>query len=158
PDEVLEPIRRDPLVERADLAVARPGESGRIVTIQDIIEPRVKAKGRGVAYPGIAGRSVETVGERRATLLSGFTPRTLTAPQYVPRSGRLPSFRPGTAYGDFLDMPGPGAISPWAAPVTLCLLLEPARHLDPDPANRLVQQATFAVQDRLARTTLQGPA
>ena len=37
PDEVLEPIRRDPLVERADFAVARPGESVRLVTIQDIM-------------------------------------------------------------------------------------------------------------------------
>ena len=26
PDELLELVRRDPLVERADLAVARPGE------------------------------------------------------------------------------------------------------------------------------------
>ena len=157
-DEVLEPVRRDPLVERAELAVARPGESVRIVTVQDIIEPRVKAKGRGVAYPGIVGRSVETVGEGRTNRLSGFTLMACTPPQDVKRYGLLSSFRPGTAYGDFLDMSGPGAISPWAATVNLCLLVEPARHLDPDPANRVVQQATLAVQDRLARTTLEGPA
>jgi hypothetical protein len=78
-----------------------------------------------------------------------------TPPQDVQRYGLLSSFRPGTAYGDFLDMSGPGAISPWAATVNLCLLVEPARHLDPDPANRVVQQATLAVQDRLARTTLE---
>jgi len=44
PDEVLEPVRRDPLVERAELAVARPGESIRIVTIQDIIRWRPLAR------------------------------------------------------------------------------------------------------------------
>jgi glycine reductase len=154
PDEVLEPVRRDPLVERADLAVARPGESVRIVTIQDIIEPRVKAQGRGVAYPGIVGRPVDTVGAGRTNRLSGFTLMACTPPQDVQRYGLLSSFRPGTAYGDFLDMSGPGAISPWAETVNLCLLVEPARHLEPDPANRVVQQATLAVQDRLARATL----
>ena len=111
-DEVLEPVRRDPLVERAELAVARPGESIRIVTIQDIIEPRVKATGRGATYPGIVGRPVETVGEGRTNRLSGFTLMTCTPPQDVKRYGLLSSFRPGTAYGDFLDMSGPGAISP----------------------------------------------
>src|SRR5262249_31272207 len=132
-------------------------ESVRIVTVQDIIEPRVKAKGRGVAYPGIVGRSVETVGEGRTNRLSGFTLMACTPPQDVKRYGLLSSFRPGTAYGDFLDMSGPGPISRGAATVILCLLVEPARHLDPDPANRVVQQATLAVQDRLARTTLEAP-
>src|SRR5262249_56898568 len=145
-----EPVRRDPLVERADLAVARPGESVRIVTVQDIIEPRVKAKGRGVTYPGIVGRSVETVGGGRTNRLSGFTLMTCTPPQDVKRYGLLSSFRPGTAYGDFIDMSGPGAISPWAATINLCLLVEPARHLAPDPANRVIQRAMLAVQDRLA--------
>src|SRR6266508_5361697 len=153
-DELLEPVRRDPLVERADLVVARPGESVRIVTIQDIIEPRGKARGRGVAYPGIVGRPVDTVGAGRTNRLSGFTLMTCTPPQDVQRYGLLSSFRPGTAYGDFLDMSGPGAISPWAETINLCLLVEPGRHLEPDPANRVVQQATLAVQDRLARAAL----
>jgi glycine reductase len=153
-EAIVEMVRRDPLVERADLEVARPGESARIVTIQDIIEPRVKVRGRGVAYPGIVGRPVETVGEGRTNRLAGFTLMTLTPPQDVQRYGLLSSFRPGTAYGDFLDMSGPGAISPWAATVNLCLLVEPARHLEPDPANRVVQQAMLAVQDHLARATI----
>src|SRR5262245_66352803 len=121
PDEMLEPVRRNPLVERASLEVARPGESARIVTIQDIIEPRVKARGRGIAYPGIIGRPVDTVGEGRTNRLAGFTLMTCTPPQDVQRYGLLSSFRPGTAYGDFLDMSGPGAISPWASTVNLCL-------------------------------------
>jgi glycine/sarcosine/betaine reductase component B subunit len=152
-DELVELVRRDPLVERAELEVARPGESARIVTIQDIIEPRVKVAGKGVAYPGIVGRPVETVGSGRTNRLAGFTLMPCTPPQDVQRYGLLSSFRPGTAYGDFLDMSGPGAVSPWAATVNLCLLIEPARHLAPDPANRVIQQAMLAVQDRLAEAT-----
>ena len=153
-DEILDLVRRDPLVARAALEVVRPGESARIVTIQDIIEPRVKAAGKGVAYPGLVGRAVETVGAGRTNRLAGFTLMPCTPPQDVQRYGLISSFRPGTAYGDFLDMSGPGAISPWAATVNLCLLIEPDPGLAPDPANRVIQQATMAVQDRLAAATL----
>src|SRR5262249_54922071 len=105
-------------------------------------------------YPGIVGRPVETVGEGRTNRLAGFTLMACTPPQDVQRYGLLSSFHAGTAYGDFLDMSGPGAISPWAATNNLCLPVEPARHLDPDPANRVVQHSTLVVQDRLARATL----
>ena len=71
-DEILDLVRRDPLVARAALEVVRPGESARIVTIQDIIEPRVKAAGKGVAYPGLVGRAVETVGSGRTNRLAGL--------------------------------------------------------------------------------------
>jgi len=152
-DEILDLVRRDPLVERVELEVARPGDSTRIVTIQDIIEPRVKVAGPGVAYPGIGGRAVDTVGAGRTNRLAGFTLMPCTAPQDVQRYGLNSSFRPGTAYGDFLDMSGPGAISPWAATINLCLLVEPAPDLAPDPANRVVQQAMLTVQDRLAGAT-----
>ena len=156
-DEILDLVRRDPLVARAALEVAHPGESARIVTIQDIIEPRVKATGPGVAYPGLVGRAVETVGSGRTNRFAGFTLMPCTPPQDVQRYGLISSFRPGTAYGDFLDMSGPGAISPWAATVNLCLLIEPDPGLAPDPANRVIQQATMAVQDRLAAATLGEP-
>ena len=72
-DEVLDLVRQDPLVERVELEVARPGDSARIVTIQDIIEPRTKVGGKAIAYPGIVGRSVETVGGGRTNRLAGFT-------------------------------------------------------------------------------------
>ncbi|MCI0796631.1 MAG: hypothetical protein J4N99_07425, partial [Chloroflexi bacterium] len=39
-DEVLASIRANPLVESADIEIARPGESTRIVNVRDIIEPR----------------------------------------------------------------------------------------------------------------------
>jgi len=100
---------------------------------------------------------VETVGSGRTNRFAGFTLMPCTPPQDVQRYGLISSFRPGTAYGDFLDMSGPGAISPWAATVNLCLLIEPDPGLAPDPANRVIQQATMAVQDRLAAATLGEP-
>ena len=41
---------------RAELEIARPGESVRIWPVRDVIEPRIKVEGPGVCYPGICGR------------------------------------------------------------------------------------------------------
>ena len=81
-DEILDLVRRDPLVARAALEVVHPGESARIVTIQDIIEPRVKAAGKGVASARLAPhRVVGTVGDssvgRHSTAPKRVRPRKL---------------------------------------------------------------------------------
>ena len=152
-DELLRLIHRDPLVAQADVQVARPGESVRIITVRDIIEPRLKAQGPGTAYPGILGRPVATVGSGRTHRLGGMTIMTCARGYDSRRYGLIPSFRPRTAYGDFIDMSGPGAISPYAQLCNVCLVIEPASHLEPDPANRVVQQAMLTAQDYLAETT-----
>lgn len=153
-DEVLEPLRQNPLIERADIEIVRPGESVRIVMVRDVIEPRVKVESKAVAYPGVHGRLVTTTGEGRTNRLGGVTVMTCATRQDSRRYGLLSSHRPGTAYGDFIDMSGPGAISPYANTTNVCLLIEPAGHLDPDPANGVVQQAMLEVQDRLAGATV----
>jgi hypothetical protein len=153
-EELLESIRQDPLVDRVDVEVARPGESARIITVRDAIEPRVKVSGAGVAYPGILGRAVDTVGQGRTNRLGGVTVMTCAVGQDSRRYGLLSSYRPGTAYGDFIDMSGPGAISPYAELNNVCVIVEPAGHLDPDAANRVVQQAMLKVSDRLAQATV----
>ena len=158
-DELLEPVRRDPLVERADIRIARPGESVRIITIRDVIEPRVKVDGQGVAYPGILGRPVATVGQGRTNRLGGMTLTVCAPTDDLTSYGLLPSYRPGTAYGDFVDMSGPGVVSPFGDLNNVCLLVEPMSDLDPDQSNRVVQQAMLSVSDRLAETTVgQEPA
>ena len=78
----------------------------------------MKAAGRASPIPGLVGRAVETVGEGRTNRLAGFTLMPCTPPQDVQRYGLISSFRPGTAYGDFLDMSGPGAIVPGRPPST----------------------------------------
>lgn len=153
--ELLDLIRQDPLVASADVQIARPGESVRIITVRDVIEPRMKVQGDGVAYPGILGRPVATVGQGRTNRLGGMTIMTCAPSGDSRRYGLHSSYRPGTAYGDFLDMSGPGAISPFAGLCNVCLVIEPASHLEPDPANRVVQQAMLTAQDYIARATLE---
>ncbi len=153
--ELLELVRRDKLVERADVQIARPGESVRIITTRDVIEPRVKVVGDGVAYPGALGRPVATVGQGRTNRLGGMTLMSCAQQQDPRRYGLISSHRPGTAYGNFIDMSGPCAISPYASLVDVCLIIEPAGHLEPDPANRVVQSAVLRVQDYLAKTTVE---
>ena len=50
-NELLALILEDPYIGWADIDVARPGDSTRIVQIRDIIEPKVKVSGPGVTYP-----------------------------------------------------------------------------------------------------------
>ena len=72
-DELLALVMEDPYIGWADIDVARPGDSTRIVQIRDIIEPKVKVSGPGVTYPGISGRDVTTVGQGRTHRLGGMT-------------------------------------------------------------------------------------
>jgi glycine reductase len=153
-DEIIRLVRIDPLVADVGIEIARPGESVRIITVRDALEPRVKPEGPGVAYPGIHGRSVETVGSGRTNRLGGVTVM-MCAPGFdLSRFGLLSSFRRGVSYGDFFDMSGPGAISPFAALSNVCVTVTPASHLDPDAAHRVMQEAMLKVSDRLAAATI----
>ncbi len=153
-DDVLGLVRHDPLVNRADLQIARPGEPVRITTIRDVVEPRVKVDGGGTAYPGILGREVSTVGSGRTNRLGGMTLTACAPPGDISEYGYLSSYREGTAYGDFVDMSGPGVVSPFGSLVNLCLIVEPASHLDTDASNRVVQRAMLTASDRIAEATL----
>jgi len=70
-DAVLDAVRDDALVASASLEIARPGESVRIWPVRDVVEPRVKVSGPGIAYPGWFGRSIDTVGRGRTHRLAG---------------------------------------------------------------------------------------
>jgi len=153
-EKLLSLVRTDPLVAEVDVQIAKPGESARIITIQDVIEPRIKADGEGQAYPGVHGRSPATVGHGQTNRLGGMVLMTCAIRQSLNRMGLISSARRGTAYGDFVDMSGPGADSPYSALCNVCLIIEPASHLDPDHRNRVVQRAMLRVSDYLAQTTL----
>ncbi len=71
-DRLLEGIRDDPEITRADFEIARPGESVRITTLRDVVEPRIKVGGDAVAYAGILGRPVETAGQGHTNRLGGM--------------------------------------------------------------------------------------
>ena len=71
-EAALAEVKRDPRIASVELDIARPGESVRIWPVRDVIEPRIKAEGPGVCYPGICGRDITTVGTGRTHRLAGM--------------------------------------------------------------------------------------
>src|SRR5215469_1627989 len=104
--QLIDRIRRDNRILDAEIELARPGESLRIVNVRDVIEPRVKVQVNGVVYPGICSRSIETVGSGVTHRLSGVS---------VVESANVIYYDGNDGWLDrFLDMSGPGAsAAPW---------------------------------------------
>lgn len=144
--ELLNAIRSDPRIAKIDIELALPGESVRIWPVRDVVEPRVKVDGPGVVYPGICGRSIETVGENKTHRLSGIA---------VVEVSETPWHEAG---GDhllvFLDMTGPWAdLMPYKSLANVCVVVEPDPALGVDARNDAVHKATLTVSDILAATT-----
>jgi sarcosine reductase len=149
--ELCDLVRDDPAVAWADIEIARPGESSRIIRIRDIIGPKIKVEGPGMTYPGIAGRPVAIVGRGRTHRLAGMT--------IMPCSPMPATNADGTRWWaqtdvTFVDMSGPGAVTPFASAVNLCVTMEPSEGAWADDWNRVLQAAMLKVNDRVARTTL----
>ena len=73
PDALVAEVLDDPRIVTARIELAKPGESIRIWPVRDVIEPRIKVEGPGVAYPGICDRSMALVGSGRTNRLSGVS-------------------------------------------------------------------------------------
>jgi glycine reductase len=138
---------RDPRITRVNLDLAKPSEAVRIVNVQDVIEPRVKVAGPGVAYPGVCGRSVETVGQGRTFRLEGMG--VVMCADLLPYKSA-----PFTIFRSSIDMAGPGATVPYIALNLLCLTYETDPALDYPERNEAAWNATFAVAERLAQTVV----
>lgn len=93
-DELIEYLKEDTNIQDADIEIARPGESVRIIPIKDISQPRIKISGSGQVFPGFIS-DVETVGEGFTQILEGCA---------VVTSGKIVNFQEG-----IIDMSGPGA-------------------------------------------------
>ncbi|MDP6454658.1 MAG: glycine/sarcosine/betaine reductase component B subunit [SAR202 cluster bacterium] len=149
--ELLELMLEDASVAWADIEVARPGDSTRIVRIHDVIQPKVKAQGPGAIYPGIAGRPVETVGSGRTHALGNMC---ITLCGEMPEITMDGSRWWGTSEINYIDMSGPGAVTPFANLINLCVTAEPRAGVYADDWNRIVRSALLKINDRLAETTL----
>ena len=146
-DKILDAVRSDPRIAKADLELAKPGESVRIWPVRDVVEPRVKGEGPGVVYPGICGRSITTVGEGRTHRLSGVG---------VVEVSETPWHESG---GDhlfvYLDMSGPWSkIIPTSSLINLCVVGEPDPNTGVDARNDAVHNVVLTVSDRLAAATV----
>ena len=54
----------------------------------------------------------------------------------------------------FIDMSGPGAVTPFAQTINLCVAMEPQEQAYADDWNRATHAAILRLNDRLAETTL----
>ena len=150
-DELIGLAAADPYIESVNIEIASPGDSTRIVGERDVLEPKLKVDGPAVAYPGITGRPVNTVGQGRTHRLPGMTVMSCAKFPEVRFDGsrgwgRIPKYR-------FVDMSGPCAISPYATLSNVCIEMSTEREIDADTWNRSLQAALFKISDRLAETT-----
>ena len=143
---VLAAVRQNPRIRTAELELARPGESVRIWPVRDVIEPRVKVAGPGVAYPGVCGRPGTMVGEGRTHRLAGVGVVEVSNVNWHDAGGDFVEL--------YLDMSGPWAeLVPVSKLLNLCLVVEPDPSLAIDAQNDAVHSATLAVADLLAECT-----
>lgn len=157
-EELLTVARRDPNLTFADADLARPGESARIINVNDVIEPRVKVSGRGVVYPGVCGRSIAAVGQGRTHRLGGFA-IVECVPRSSAASGRSNHFAPRDELSyrrqDFIDLAGPGAVRPYASLINLALTLEADPSLGPEDRHLAIHGAALRVSDYLGQSVSQ---
>ncbi|HXG52259.1 MAG TPA: glycine/sarcosine/betaine reductase component B subunit [candidate division Zixibacteria bacterium] len=138
----------DERLERASLAVVRPGERVRITGIRDVVEPRVKVSGSGQVFPGILG-PVEGVGAGRTHRLSGMAVTAAAAYEGTVRAGL------GVQRSALLDMWGPGAeSSKFGRLLHLVLIMRLRERLSELDAHAAIQRAELEVARRLAEATI----
>ena len=115
-EEMLSMALKEPRFAKAELELARPGDSLRIIPVKDVIEPRCKLSGPGEVFPGFVG-GMQTVGEGSTLVLDGAA---------VVTCGPIVAFQEG-----LIDMSGPAAdYSPFSRTNNVVLVVEPAQGID----------------------------
>lgn len=144
---ILEDVHKDGRIRRAELEIVHPGDAVRITRYRDVIEPRLKVEGGGVAYAGVCGRPVTTVGQGRTHRLAGVgVIEVADVPMYAGNDGWIDT--------GFIDMAGPGAeASPFGGMVNLCLAMDASADLSIEDQNDALHHAALLVQEKLAATT-----
>ncbi|MEL7646599.1 MAG: glycine/sarcosine/betaine reductase component B subunit [Sedimentibacter sp.] len=130
-EEVKALILEDQNFKSADVELARPGESIRIMPVKDVIEPRVKVDGPGGIFPGMVSK-VETVGSGKTNVLKGAA---------VVTTGKIVGFQEG-----IIDMTGPGAeYTPFSQLNNLVLVCEPIDSLKQHEHEKALRFAGYKV-------------
>jgi glycine reductase len=127
---------KDERVASAEVFLARPGESVRILPVKDVIELRVKVEGPGGVFPGfIAG--VEQVGSGRTHVLKGAA---------VVTTGKIVGFQEG-----IIDMSGEGAkYTPFSSTCNIVVKVEPLPGIKQHEHEVVVRLAGFRAAAYLA--------
>lgn len=130
-EEVKAIILEDQNFKSADVELAKPGESVRIMPVKDVIEPRVKVEGPGGIFPGMVSK-VETVGSGKTNVLKGAA---------VITTGKIVGFQEG-----IIDMTGPGAeYTPFSQTNNLVLVCEPIDSLKQHEHEKALRFAGYKV-------------
>lgn len=138
----------DPRIRAVAVDLVTPGEATRIVQMRDVLEPRVKARGRGHVYPGVAGHPPDTVGDGETRRYAGFG--VMVCSEALPHIRRAVS----AATDSLIDMSGPGAVTVYSTLRYLVLTIETAPELELVEWNETLQGALHRVADALARHLL----
>ncbi len=130
-EEVKALILEDQNFKSADVELAKPGESVRIMPVKDVIEPRVKVEGPGGIFPGMVSK-VETVGSGKTNVLKGAA---------VVTTGKIVGFQEG-----IIDMTGPGAeYTPFSQLNNLVLVCEPIDSLKQHEHEKALRFAGYKI-------------
>ncbi len=148
--EVTALILEDERIAAAQIDLASPGESVRIVHCLDAVEPRTKVNG-GVVFPGFLG-GMDTVGSGDTLRLGGVSVLvSSTFPQ--PVSGLL------QAREAVVDMSGPTAnYSPFSRVVNVVPTLTPNPDVENEDYDDAARRAGLRVAEFLARQGAAGDA
>ena len=130
-EEVKALILEDQNFQKADVDLAKPGESVRIMPVKDVIEPRVKVEGPGGVFPGMINK-VERVGSGKTHVLKGAA---------VVTTGKIVGFQEG-----IIDMTGPGAeYTPFSKLNNLVIVCEPVEGLKQHEHEKALRFAGYKV-------------
>jgi glycine reductase complex component B subunit alpha and beta len=130
-EEVKKIILEDQNFISAEVELAKPGESIRIMPVKDVIEPRVKVDGPGGIFPGMVNK-VETVGSGKTNVLKGAA---------VVTTGKIVGFQEG-----IIDMTGTGSeYTPFSKLNNLVLVCEPKEGLKQHEHEKALRFAGYKV-------------
>lgn len=135
-DDLREVALSEEKIKTVSFDIAKPGESVRITPVKDVIEPRVKAEGRGGVFPGVIS-GVDTVGSGKTYCLKGMA---------VVTAGPIVGFQEGV-----IDMSGPGAdYTPFSKTLNLVVLCEPKEGTEAHDYERAVRMVGLKIATHLA--------
>ena len=138
-EEALAVVLQDARFVKADLEIARPGESVRIIPVKDVIEPRVKMDGSGY-FPGYCA-PMGRAGEGATFALDGAA---------VVTCGPIVAFQEG-----LIDMTGPAAeYTPFSKTGKIVMVVEPIAGIDPHEYEAALRETGLRLSVYLAKECL----
>ncbi len=144
----------------ADIDIAVPGDSVRLINLKDLFEIKVKVDGPGTIYPGAFGRSVETVGQGQTHRMGGVAIALFVDDEHLTAGERAWPHEGGNqkrreqarTHARFIDMSGPGSLPPYDSLNLLCIVVDAPGELNHEDRYAAIRTAALRVVDRLAET------